>query len=176
MAGNKKKREMENTHMKRIIALLALLAMVLAFSACAKAPAVTYRSDVGMAELSGAVEAYLDAGSLAQMQESYLTGPMKLDTALFADYVVKINAYGANIDEYGIFKAPDAASVDSVKQAVEGYLQLRRDTWMEEYMPEEKPKLTQAEIRVAGQYVMYAIVSDDARKPVLDAFENALKG
>ena len=162
--------------MKRIFALLCLAAMLLTFAACTKEPAVAYRSDVSMADLSAAVEEHLDAASLAEMQESYLTGPMKLDTAIFADYVVKINAYGANIDEYGIFKAPDEAGVDAVKQAVEGYLQLRKDTWMEEYMPEEKPKLTQAEIRVAGQYVMYAIVADDVRSPILNAFENALKG
>ncbi len=162
--------------MKRIFALLSLAALLLTFAACTKAPAVTYRNDVSLSTLSEAAEAYLDAASLAEMQESYLTGPMKLDPKLFAEYLVKINAYGANIDEYGIFKAPDEASVDAVKQAVEGYLQLRKDTWMEEYMPEEKPKLTQAEIRVAGQYVMYVIVADDVRKPILDAFENALKG
>lgn len=162
--------------MKRIAAALSLLALLLPLAACAKTPAVTYRNDVSMGELSAAVEEYLPAESLAEMQESYLTGPMKLDTALFADYIVKINAYGANIDEYGIFKAPDAASVDAVKQAVEGYLQLRRDTWMEEYMPEEKPKLTAAEVHVAGQYVMYAIVADDVRSSVFSAFESKLKG
>lgn len=162
--------------MKRIFTLLSITAMLLALAACTKEPAVTYRSDVPLSELSAAVEQYLDAASLAEMQESYLTGPMKLDTGLFADYVVKINAYGANIDEYGVFKAPDDASVDAVKKAVEGYLQLRKDTWMEEYMPEEKPKLTQAEVRAAGQYVMYVIVADEVRSPMLEAFEAALKG
>ena len=34
--------------------------------------------------------------------------------------VKKINAYGANVDEYGVFKAPDEAGVSAVKKAVEG--------------------------------------------------------
>ena len=42
-------------------------------------------------------------------------------------------------------------------------------------MPEEKPKLTQAEVKVCGLYVIYAIVSDDARGKILTDFENALK-
>lgn len=163
--------------MKRILLFVCLLAMLLPLAACGTEPAaqVTYRTDAALTELSDAVEQYLDPDSLAAMQESYLKGPMKLDTALFADYVVKINAYGANIDEYGIFKAPDAASVDTVKAAIDGYIQLRRDTWMEEYMPEEKPKLTQAEVRKVGQYVIYVIVSDDVRAPILTAFETALR-
>ena len=163
--------------MKRIILFVCLLTMLLPLAACGSQPQaqVTYRTDAALSDLSDAVEQYLDPDSLAAMQESYLKGPMKLDTALFADYVVKINAYGANIDEYGIFKAPDAASVDAVKSAIDGYIQLRKDTWMEEYMPEEKPKLTQAEVRTVGQYVIYVIVADDVRAPILTAFETALR-
>lgn len=163
--------------MKRIILFVCMLALLLPLAACGSEPAaqVTYKTDAALIDLSDAVEQYLDPDSLAAMQESYLKGPMKLDTSLFADYVVKINAYGANIDEYGIFKAPDDASVNTVKAAIDGYIQLRKDTWMEEYMPEEKPKLTQAEVRAVGQYVIYVIVSDDVRKPILTAFEAALR-
>ena len=128
-----------------------------------------------MDKLAETVEKYLDGGSLASMQESYLKGAMKMDPALFADWLVKVNAYGANIDEYGIFKAPDEAGVEAVKKAAEDYLKLRRDTWMEEYMPEEKPKLTQAQVKVCGLYVIYAIVSDDVRGKIMTDFENALK-
>jgi hypothetical protein len=109
------------------------------------------------------------------MQESYLKGAMKLDPSIFSEWLVKINAYGANIDEYGIFKAPDEAGVAAVREAAEGYLKLRRDTWMEEYMPEEKPKLTQAEVKVCGLYVFYTIVSDDVRAQIASDLENALK-
>ena len=159
--------------MKRSICILLCLAALLCLGACGKKAA--WRTDVPLSTLAEVVEKHLDGGSLAAMQESYLKGAMKLDPAMFADWLVKINAYGANIDEYGIFKAPDEAGVAKVKQAVEDYLKLRRDTWMEEYMPEEKPKLTQAEVKVCGLYVIYAIVSDDARGKIFTDFENALK-
>ena len=159
--------------MKRIICILLCAAALFCLSACAKKAA--WRTDVPLDKLAETVEKHLDGGSLAAMQESYLKGAMKLDPAIFADWLVKINAYGANIDEYGIFKAPDEAGVAAVKQAAEDYLKLRRDTWMEEYMPEEKPKLTQAEVKVCGLYVIYVIVSDDARGKILTDFENALK-
>ena len=159
--------------MKRSICILLCLAALLCLGACGKKAA--WRTDVPLSTLAEAVEKHLDGGSLAAMQESYLKGAMKLDPAIFADWLVKINAYGANIDEYGIFKAPDEAGVATVKQAAEDYLKLRRDTWMEEYMPEEKPKLTQAEVKVCGLYVIYAIVSDDARGKIFTDFENALK-
>ncbi len=159
--------------MKRSICILLCLAALLCLGACGKKAA--WRTDVPLSTLAEVVEKHLDGGSLAAMQESYLKGAMKLDPAIFADWLVKINAYGANIDEYGIFKAPDEAGVAAVKQAAEDYLKLRRDTWMEEYMPEEKPKLTQAEVKVCGLYVIYAIVSDDVRRKILTDFENALK-
>ncbi len=159
--------------MKKTIAFLLLAAALCALAACAKKAA--YKDNVPLEDLAAVVEQHLDGGSLAEMKESYLSGPMKLDTVQFADFIVKINAYGANIDEYGIFKARDEAGVAAVQKQAEGYLQLRKDTWMEEYMPEEKPKLTQAEVKVCGLYVIYVIVSDEVRAPILSDFENALK-
>ncbi len=160
--------------MKKLIAFLLLAAALCSLAACSKKAA--YKDNVPLADLAAVVEKHLDGGSLAEMKESYLSGPMKLDTILFADYLVKINAYGANIDEYGIFKARDAAGVASVQKEAEDYLQMRKDTWMEEYMPEEKPKLTQAEVKVCGLYVIYVIVSDEVRSSILSDFETALKG
>ncbi|MBR4703457.1 MAG: DUF4358 domain-containing protein [Oscillospiraceae bacterium] len=159
--------------LKKLLAFLLLAAALISLAACSQKAA--YKDNVPLEDLAAAVEKHLDGGSLAAMKESYLSGPMKLDTILFADYLVKINAYGANIDEYGIFKARDEKGVADVKKAAEDYLQLRKDTWMEEYMPEEKPKLMEAEVKVCGLYVIYVIVSDEVRSPILSDFENALK-
>ena len=46
---------------------------------------------------------------------------------------------------------------------------------MDEYMPEEKPKLENAEVKTVGNYVMYAILSDDGKKSAFGAFEKSLK-
>ena len=159
--------------MRRTIALALVLCIGLLLSACGGKG--TYRSDVSVETLAGAVEQSVDGSGLAVMTDAYVSGMMRMDTSLFEEYLVKISAYGSSIDEYGIFKAADEGGVNAVKAQAEAYLQLRRETWMEEYLPEEKPKLTQAVVKTCGQYVIYVILGDDARQKALDAFENALK-
>ena len=46
---------------------------------------------------------------------------------------------------------------------------------MVEYMPEEFPKLQNAETKTIGNYVMYAILSDSDKQAVFSAFEKTLK-
>ena len=100
---------------------------------------------------------------------------MKIDASSFEEFTVRINAFGANIDEYGIFKAADSSQAKEIKAAVEAYLKLRLDTWMDEYMPEEKPKLTSAEVKTKGNYIMYCILSDSDKAAAFSAFESSLK-
>ena len=100
---------------------------------------------------------------------------MGFDLSSVSEYVVKINSRGVNIDEYGIFKAEDDSQLQQLQTAVSNYLQFRVDTWMVEYMPEEFPKLQNAETKTIGNYVMYAILSDSDKQAVFSAFEKTLK-
>jgi hypothetical protein len=134
-----------------------------------------YKDNVSMEELAAVLDEATGDADLIAMQESYLKNAMQLAPEQFADYVVKINAKGVNIDEYGVFKAAAEKDVEAVKAAAEGYLQFRLDTWMREYMPEELPKLENAQVKVCGSYVLYAILSEDAAQAAFDAFEAALK-
>lgn len=162
--------------MKKLIAVLLILAALFSFGACSNDSAkVEYKTDVAAADVAEKVTATNSGWNFAAMNESYISGAMKIDVSEYADYIVNINALGTNVDEYGIFKAKDEASVAAVKEDAENYLQFRLDTWMEEYMPEEKPKLENAEVKVCGLYVMYAILDDAARADAFTAFENALK-
>ena len=160
---------MKNT---KIFALLLAVSMMLALlCACGET-----KADVPVADVVGAVDTALNKGdALVAVDESYIKGYMRMDVSDYAEYTVKINAYGANIDEYGIFKAKDAQQAKDVKAAVDAYLQLRLDSWMNEYMPEEKPKLNAAEVKSQGNYVMYAILGDEDKAAAFDAFSHALK-
>lgn len=154
-----------------IILLLCIIMLFTVFAACGQAEA----KNVPVADLTDAVSKTIGkTDTLVAVDASYIKGYMKLDAAQFGDWAVVINAYGANIDEFGIFKA-GSMTAKEVRAAVDSYLQLRKDTWMEEYMPEEKPKLTNAEVRAAGDYVMYCILSDADKSAAFSAFENALK-
>ena len=152
-------------------ALLALAMLLALLAACGGAA-----KEVPVADIVSAVDQALNKGdSLVSIDPSYIKGYMKMDVSDYADYTVKINAYGANVDEYGIFQAKDSAQAKAIKEAVDGYLKLRLDAWMDEYMPEEKPKLTGAEVKTSGNYVMYAILSESDKALAFDAFNGALK-
>jgi hypothetical protein len=159
---------------KKFVASALLLVALLALAACGGS-SEEYKSDVATADIAEQVSASLESDSLIAMDESYLTNAMQLDPTMFADYTVMVNSKGVNIDEFGIFKAPDADSVAEVEEAIKGYLQLRIDTWMPEYMPEEYPKLENAEVTTCGQYVMYAILADDSAQTAFAELETALK-
>ena len=158
--------------MKKAISLLLALVMSLALlTACGGSA----KKDVSVSDISAKVsDAIGKTDSLVAVDSNYIRGYMKVDAAQFGEYSMMINAYGANIDEYGIFKAGDMSAKD-IEAAVNAYLELRKAAWMDEYMPEEKPKLTNAEVRVSGDYVMYCILSDDDKAAAFGAFEDALK-
>ena len=163
--------------MKKFIALTLILAALFTLCACSSGgnDAVEYKTDISAADLAAQVTALKDDWSFTAMNDSYISGAMKIDVSEYADYIVNMNSMGTNVDEFGIFKARDEASVTAVKEDAEEYLQFRLDTWMEEYMPEEKPKLENAEVKVCGLYVMYAILDDSTRADAFSAFESYLK-
>lgn len=156
---------------KHLIAAFLLLSLLLCLCACG----AKYRDDVPMNRFTALIDARMGGSELAEMNSGYISGAMHLDPNSFGGYVVKLNAKGVNIDEYGVFRAPENGKVSDVKDAIEGYLKLRRDTWMKEYMPEEKPKLDSAEVKVYGNYVLYVIAADDVRRAVYEDVEKLLK-
>ncbi len=156
---------------KHLIAAFLLLSLLLCLCACG----AKYRDDVPMNRFTALIDARMGGSELAEMNSGYISGAMHLDPNSFGGYVVKLNAKGVNIDEYGVFRAPENGKVSDVKDAIEGYLKLRRDTWMKEYMPEEKPKLDSAEVKVYGNYVLYVIAADDVRSAVYEDVEKLLK-
>lgn len=155
--------------------ILAVSLMFPAVLAACGAETVSYSTDIAVADLAAAADAALaDSETLTAVPNDYIRGMMNIDVSAFEDYTVKIRASGTNIDEYGIFKAPSDSAVDSVKEIVSGYLDMRLDVWMEEYMPEEKPKLENATIKTMGRYVVYCILSDDAKNTVFTSVDNTL--
>ena len=161
--------------MKRMMICALALCLILGLSACSGNNKADVRDDVSLDTLASEIDAVIGNDAMAEMTDSYVAGAMQLDTSLFESYLVKINAQGVNIDEYGIFKAPSLDAVAQVKSAIEGYLQLRLDSWMEAYMPEEKPKLESASVSVLGRYVYYTILSEDVRTAVNTEIASALK-
>ncbi len=163
--------------MQRTGCLSFILAIVMA-TVCLTAVAcgsTAYKTDVDVTSLTPAVDALLERPEdFATMTDEYITTMMEIDISKFSGHVVKLRASGANIDEYGIFKAPSAADVADIKATVEAYLARRVEIWMPEYMPEEFPKMEAASVKTFGQYVAYAILSEDTKTDVFAAIEAEL--
>lgn len=136
----------------------------------------SYRDDVSIDELAAAVDAAIaDSGAMIEAPDNYISGTMQMPVSEYDGYCIKLNSMGVNIDEYGIFKGKDSEQVQEIKKAAEEYLRwYMEERWMPEYMPQEYPKLENAEVKVAGNYVMYAILSDSTRASAFEVFQNAL--
>lgn len=161
---------------KTIFLILCASLMLTLLAACSGDSKSTYSNNVAVADIGANFDEILSDGEdMAELSDTYIDGFMKLDISDYEEYCVKIATKGISINEYGIFKGSDADHTTTIEAAVKDYLQFRVDTWMSEYRPEEFPKLENAEIKVCGNYVMYAILSDEEKTAVFDAFENSLK-
>lgn len=156
--------------MKRTIAILLALA-ALACLLCACGGGRSVRSDVPVEDVAAAVDKAIGGEKYSTVDESYISGRLKVDVAKCDGCVVRLNV----VDEYGVFRARDADAAKALKSEVEAYLKNRLETWMDEYMPEEKPKVENAECRVFGNYVTYAILSESDRAAAFKAIDAALK-
>lgn len=158
----------------RFPTICAILALTLFVACGVKSGDGRIRNDVAVSDVSTAVASVLSDDALVSVSATYISGSMKMNVSDYDSFDVRINSKGVNIDEYGVFKAKDSTQVALVEKSVSSYLQMRKDTWMKEYMPEEFPKLESAEIKIAGNYVIYAILSDSDRTAAFEAFEKAL--
>ena len=155
--------------------ILAVLLAVTCIITASCGSGGTYSDNVSVSELSSAVDAILPSSDdFVTMSDDYVIGMMEIDPSEFDEHVVKLRASGANIDEYGIFKAADSQGVADAVAVANAYLARRVEAWMPEYMPEEFPKMESASVKIFGLYVVYAILSEDVKADVFDAISDKL--
>lgn len=152
-----------------VTALALILCLIL--SACGSQTA----AEPEMSEVVAAVEAAVPTDGMVEFDANYLKNVFKLSEEKYADCYVMSTNVGTSIDEFGIFKGADEAQTAELKSAVEAYLQFRLDSWMPEYLPEEFPKLQGAKLWTEGNYVMYAILSDEEKTAAETAFQGCFK-
>lgn len=153
------------------IALLIVLSLCL-LGACGD----DEPNDPGMEAVASAVFGSIDTENMAQIPDSYVESMMQIPLDGYVSRNTVISSVGTSINEYGIFQGKDAAQASELKAALEEYLSYRQELWMDEYLPEEKPKLDSAEVWVEGNYVMYAILDDADREAAYAAFTGCFEG
>lgn len=159
--------------MKRFLILLLCLVPILSLASCKKAE---YTNEPTANELAEqALDALGDADGYAVAEHDLLEGYFhRPDNA--SDFTVRIRTDRNNIDEFGIYHVKDG-DVREMASLLEGYLsrslEQNRD-WYDSYIPAETPKLRRAEVRVFGNYAVYAILSDTDRAVFFEKIEQAL--
>ncbi len=158
--------------MKKISAVLLIVLSLCLLGACGGDDV----KDPGMEAVASAVFGSIDTEDMAQIPDTYVEGMMKIPLDGYVSRNAIISSTGTSIDEYGIFQGKDEAQTAELKAALEDYLEYRMELWMDEYLPEEKPKLANAEVWSEGNYVMYAILDDTEREAVYKAFTGCFEG
>lgn len=159
--------------MKKTVLIFLFLCLVLA--GCASPSSVAYRNDIPAAEIADTAAAAL-AGSFREADSDYLSDYVELPAGL-SDLTVRIATAGDRIDEYGILHT-DTASAEGVRQLLLSYLAQsyeRNRAFYDSYIPEETSKLRDAQVRVYGDYVVYAILSPAERNLFFRAVEERLQ-
>ncbi len=161
--------------MKKILCLcLALITLALPLVSCSK----DYADDVSVDDLRDALEDSL-TGTVPEYSladKGYLDDYFTIPDYV-SDYVICFSTPGDNLDEFGIFHVTED-NADDLKDKLEDYLSDSYDqnlNWYNSYMPEETPKLRDAEVKVFGNYVVYTVLSDEDAKAAFEAVENKLK-
>ena len=161
--------------MKKILCFaLALMLLALPLTACSQ----KYADDVSVGDLSDAVFEAL-SGELpdySTAEKGYLDDYMTIPDYV-TEYTVRFSTAGNNLDEFGIFHVTDGNAED-LEGKLEDYLEEsyeQNKDWYDSYMPEETPKLRDAQVKVFGNYVVYVILSEADCTAAFEAVEKALK-
>ena len=155
----------------------AALALVLCLGLLVGCGAAKVKNDVPVSDLASALRTAVGMeDSLVSMDGTFL-GLMGKKSGDLGEYEILVSN-GTTIDELGVFKA-GTLTTDQLKKLTEDYLAVYREKrWpmVELYNPDEEPKLSDAEIKVLGDYVVYLILGEADRAKAGEALEKALKG
>lgn len=153
--------------MKKTALILSVVLIIGLFCACGASDSV---EDPGFDSVYGAVSAAVGNSEMISANENYIANIFGLGADDYEDCAVMLSNIGTSIDEYGVFKGADADQTKALEKAAKDYLKFRLDAWMEEYLPEEYPKLQNAEVWTVGNYVCYVIADDGVRDAAHTAF------
>lgn len=160
--------------MKRII--LCTLACLLLFS-LASCQNTNYRNDAKVSDLAvTATDSLKDGVEYRTADEGYLDDYFETP-AYVLSYTVRFAADTNNLNEIGIYHVEDGKA-DEMAKLLEDYLSdqlARNQTWYDSYIPQEVPKLRDAQVKVFGNYAVYVILNQKDRSTALDAIESALQ-
>ena len=157
------------------IAILMLLCTIFVFTACAKEE---YKKDVNPKEIADILSQKTPTESAwIDEDQNFIEEFVELP-----EYVKESKVYYAqntnDLDEFGIFLVEEGKEKTVRSLLAQEYLKKRyteNQEWYDSYMPAETPKLRDAEVRVYGNCVAYAVLSSERRTAFFAECEKLLK-
>ncbi len=162
--------------MKKLGILIIAVSLLLSLFSCSGKG--EYSDSVPCAEILDSVEEQLP---INLGYESFDAEHVKYyfdDTKAFDDKALRYSVLSEDINEFGVFHAPDEKSRDELEALIKKYfaelLETRR-AFITSYAPKELTKLEHAEVKVFGNYVAYAILDSDDRETFFETVSSCLK-
>jgi len=147
----------------------------LALSLCACSTAPIYKTEYPVGQLADELCEELGNTRFLESDVSMLAD--YVDLSSFPDSALRFSADGNNISEFGIWRAPSDRA-EELRALLERYLKdsyARNRSFYDSYIPEETPKLKDAEVAIYGDYVAYAILSDKDKEIFFRELEEELR-
>ena len=161
--------------MKRIFLLFVLLLCVCLY-ACARA--AEYRNDLDTEDiLKGAPHTVRSADDYAEYDDDFVEFFFG-DLPASRDHTVIYSKDQNDINEVGIFHAgSEAEALDIYEKATEYISDLRETqrSFIASYAPDELPKLDGARVERYGNYVVYAILTNEDSEALFGHIEGSLR-
>jgi hypothetical protein len=137
---------------------------------------VTYADHFSADTLASELQNELDGDVYLRADPGYLEDYFDED-AETADYSICFSTDGNNLSEFGIWHADNPKTAQEISTQLRRYLDeslIKNKSFYDSYIPEETPKLRDAEVRVFGNYVAYAILDKENRMEFFKKLEEKL--
>ena len=161
---------------KLLIFTLAAIILTLSFFSCSSKN--DYRNDVPCAQITDAIKEELSVeGGYSFFEEDQIKFIFD-DIWLANEYSVVYSLLSQNIDEFGVFRTNSEKDARELAEECREYIEEKyedENAFIASYAPEELPKLRNAEVKVFGNYVAFAILSENHRAILFRITEEMLK-
>ena len=160
--------------MKRFLWILLVLSTTLSLAACTSAK--KYADDLSADKLNkSAISSLADSVEYTTAADGFLDDYFTVPS--YAKSVdIRFATDANNLNEFGVFQV-EAGNAKAMETLLKDYLSKSYQTnqaWYDSYIPAETPKLRDAEVKVFGNYAVYAIADTTTRTSFFEAIESQL--
>ena len=163
--------------MKKTSFFAYVIALFLIFSLCAcKKSNAVYLDTVSAEKLAEEAAEELEYADFRTANGDWLADYVTLPDGL-TDYRICFSSDGNNLNEFGIWhvKSDQIAPLEATLRAYLAESLMKNREFYNSYIPQETAKLEDAEVRVFGNYVCYAILDREDRALFFHTIEDELR-